>query len=203
MNISENTIILFISDNGDILGSHAHEVKERYIRDEKSLQYYLRTKGKPYITAMRTPLIIKWPNAVKPGRTNDVLVNSVDLAPTIIDLAGIKVPEKMSGLSMAGWCVVNDGPKQEALYTGLYDGKEAWRGVWDRRYLYANLDYQVLYDHYTDPQETKNLFNSPDHQELKAKMQLKLEQLAEKTRDPMLSKIQQRVVAQNLNQISK
>ncbi|MFT7034094.1 MAG: arylsulfatase A-like enzyme [Cyclobacteriaceae bacterium] len=199
MKISENTIILFISDHGDILGSHAHEVKERYIKNGKSLEYYLRTKGKPYITVMRTPLIVKWPNAIEPGRTNDVLVNSVDLAPTLIDLAGIKVPEKMSGHSMVGWGVGNDGPKQEALYTGLYTGKQAWRGVWGGRYLYSNLDYQVLYDHYTDPYETKNLFNDPEYKELQSEMQLKLEKLAEQTGDPMLAKIKGTVVAQKLN----
>ncbi len=92
MDIDDNTIVLFISDHGDVLGSHAHEIKDRYIKAGKSLQYYLRTKGKPYITAMRTPLIIKWPAVIQPGKINDVLVNSVDIAPTLLDLASLKVP---------------------------------------------------------------------------------------------------------------
>jgi hypothetical protein len=100
---------------------------------------------------------------------------------------------------MVGWGVGNDGPKQEALYTGLYTGKQAWRGVWGGRYLYSNLDYQVLYDHYTDPYETKNLFNDPEYKELQSEMQLKLEKLAEQTGDPMLAKIKGTVVAQKLN----
>ncbi|MEQ6120631.1 sulfatase-like hydrolase/transferase [Reichenbachiella sp. MALMAid0571] len=191
MKISDNTIVLFISDHGDILGSHSHEVKERYIQEGKKLEFYLRTKGKPYITALRTPLIIKWPAVIKPGKVNDVLVNSVDIAPTLIDLAGVKVPSKMSGQSMAGWCISDNGPKQDALYLGLFQGKNAWRGVWDGRFLYSTLDYEVLYDHYTDPYETKNLFNDPDYSELKKEMQSKLEKLAISTGDPIISEIRQ------------
>lgn len=190
MKIEDNTIVLFVSDHGDVLGSHAHEIKQRYIKEGKSLQYYLRTKGKPYITAMRTPLIVKWPAAIQPGKTNDVLVNSVDVAPTLLDLAGLNIPAQMSGKSMAGWCLGDDGPKQKELYVGLFDGKSAWRGVWDGRYLYANLDYKVLYDHQTDPYEMNNLFDNPDSRELKAKMQQELEQLAQETGDPLLGKIQ-------------
>lgn len=190
MGVSDNTIVLFISDHGDILGSHAHEVKERYIREGKSLQYYLRTKGKPYITAMRTPLIVKWPSSIKPGRTSDVLVNSVDLAPTLLHLAGLDIPPQMSGLSMAQWCLGDSGPKQDALYVGLFDGHEAWRGVWDGRYLYSTLDYPVLYDHYTDPYETRNLYDDPDYEELQRKMHGKLEALSLKTGDPLLPTIQ-------------
>ncbi len=90
---------------------------------------------------------------------------------------------------MAGWCLDNDGPKQKELYVGLFDGKAAWRGVWDGRHLYSNLDYKVLYDHQTDPYEMNNLFDNPDFLELKAKMQHELEQLAEETGDPLLGSI--------------
>lgn len=189
MNIEENTIIFFVSDHGDVLGAHAKEVKERYLREKKPLTYYLRTKGKPYITALRIPWIISYPGTIAPGQINDVLVNSVDLAPTLLDLAGLEVPENMSGRSMASWCTGNEGPQREALYLALWEDKQAWRGIWDGRYLYANLDYQVFYDHETDPYELNNLFGDPRYAEEQRMMEQKLLDLVKSTGDPILPRI--------------
>ncbi len=190
MEIAENTIVFFVSDHGDVLGAHAAEVKERYLQEKKVLTYYLRTKGKPYTTALRVPFIIRWPGQIEPGQVNDVLINSVDLAPTLLDLAGQPVPAHMSGRSMAGWCISDDGPEKQALYLGLWENQQAWRGVWDGRYLYSNLDYQVFYDHQNDPHEIDNLFNQPEHRQAQRSMEEKLLELAEATGDPILPRLE-------------
>ena len=53
-----------------------------------------------YDEAMRMPLIIRYPGKIKPGSKNDDLVNNIDFAPTIIDVAGIKIPVEMQGESL-------------------------------------------------------------------------------------------------------
>ena len=110
----------------------------------RNLNNTIRTKGKPFSTAFRIPLIIKSPDVYQPGQKTDALVSSVDLVPTILDLAGIKVPDYLQGTSMANWINKGTGPKQSAVYLGLHTGKNAWRAVWDGKYLLSTLDYKLF-----------------------------------------------------------
>jgi N-acetylglucosamine-6-sulfatase len=81
--ILDNTIIIYGSDNGFFLGAHQFGDK-RLMYDE----------------SLRVPLIIRYPKVIKPGTTNSNMVLNIDITPTIIELAGGKVPENMQGTSM-------------------------------------------------------------------------------------------------------
>jgi arylsulfatase A-like enzyme len=177
LGIDRNTIVLYVSDHGDFLGSHC-DVKERGWR--------LRGKAAPYATAFRIPLIIRWPGTIPPNQVCDELVSSVDLTPTILELAGFPVPTCMQGRSMAGWCVNGEGPRKRALYIGLGNPQTGWRAVWDRRFVYSPGQFNILYDHETDPHEMINLIDSADHEPEKQRLQNLLLELAEETADPML-----------------
>jgi len=76
--LDKNTIVIFIGDNGESL---------------------LRGKGTLYRRGLNVPLIIRWPDHVKPGSTSNVLVSGEDLAPTILASAGIEPAKGMSGIS--------------------------------------------------------------------------------------------------------
>lgn len=178
LGIDDDTIIFYTSDHGDKLGSHC---------DPK--EGNLRGKAAPYATAFRIPLIIRWPRKIESGQVCDALVNSVDLTPTLLDLAGIEVPPSMQGDSMASWCLTGQGKVNSALYLGLggANGKGGWRAIWDRRYVYSPVGrYGILYDHETDPYETRNLIDSSEHEDIRHRMDELLITLAEKTEDPML-----------------
>jgi arylsulfatase A-like enzyme len=169
-----NTIILYTSDHGDRLGSHAGS------------QGKLRGKGSPHANAFRIPLIVRWPGQIPPGQVCDALAGSVDLAPTILDLAGLPPIEGMQGQSMAGWCVNGAGPRHEAIWIGLGD----WRAAWDGRWLYARGGkYRLLYDHETDPHEMNNLFDDSSYAKTRMRMHRLLVELAEKAEDPLLAKL--------------
>ena len=197
LGIDENTIILYTSDHGDRLGSHTVFGPTASKTDGN-----IRGKGCPYASAFRIPLIVRWPKAVKPGQVCNGLVSSVDLAPTLLDLAGLKVPETYQGGSMAGWCLGRKGHTNEAVYLGIGGldprkvkgkGRRAWRAVWDGRYLFAPPtppnNYRHLYDHKTDPYEMTNLIDSPDHGAERKRMKTLLLELAKKTKDPMLDRL--------------
>ncbi len=170
----DNTIILYTSDHGDRLGSHTGP-------DGK-----FRGKAAPFATAFRIPLIVHWPDKIRP-RVCDVLVSSVDLAPTILDLAGLSVPSTMQGDSMAGWCTTGKGPDNDAVYLGLGSPRRGWRALWDGRYVYSAGRYKLLYDHRRDPHEMKNL---RDNSELAARLHHQVLELAAKTDDPALPVLQ-------------
>jgi len=185
----ENTVIMYVSDHGDVLGNHNKEIVQKYVETNRNVNNTLRTKGKPFSTAFRIPLIISGPGMQERGVTNEALVSSVDLAPTILDLAGITVPKYMQGKSMAGWYRKGKGPDQPYIYLGLHTGENAWRAIWDGQHLLSELDYQLMYDYQTDPQEQNNLYHSPDHRKLKEDLRYELMILAAQTKDPIIKRL--------------
>lgn len=79
--LSKNTIIVFMGDNGAAL---------------------LRGKGTLYEYGLKVPLIVKWPEVVKPGNSSAQLLSGEDIAPTFLDIAGVKPPKEMTGRSFTG-----------------------------------------------------------------------------------------------------
>ena len=69
--------------------------------------------------------------------------------------------------------------------------QNGWRVVWDGRYVYSPLGYNVLYDHQTDLYEMNNLFNLPEHAAVRRRMCQLLAELAEKTEDPLLPQVRE------------
>jgi len=79
--VLDNTVVFFITDNG---------------------RPFPRCKTSVYDSGIQSPLLVQWPDRIKPGSTCDSLVSSVDLAPTILALAGLPSPETFQGKSYAG-----------------------------------------------------------------------------------------------------
>ncbi len=77
-NLLDNTLILFMGDNGGAL---------------------LRGKGTLYDLGIHVPLLVRWPGKIKPGKMSDILISGEDIAPTLLDAAGLKPDEKMTGKS--------------------------------------------------------------------------------------------------------
>ncbi|MBP3959416.1 sulfatase [Gemmata sp. G18] len=83
---SENTIVIYLHDNG-------------WIQDETSANFAPKSKRSPYDGGLRTPILVKWPGHVKPGEL-DRLASSIDLAPTILHAVGAKPSRGMSGIDL-------------------------------------------------------------------------------------------------------
>jgi arylsulfatase A-like enzyme len=80
--LTENTIVVYTSDQGFFLGDHGWYDK-RFMYEE----------------SLRMPLVIRWPREVRAGEVNDDIVTNVDFAPTFLDAAGVEVPGRMQGSS--------------------------------------------------------------------------------------------------------
>ena len=91
--ISDNTIVLYIADNGwapvDRLAKNS----------EWWLDFAPRSKGSPFEMGIRTPIMISWPGRVKPGRSDD-LASSLDLLPTALKACGIEPPANQPGIDL-------------------------------------------------------------------------------------------------------
>ncbi|WP_341220717.1 sulfatase [Polaribacter atrinae] len=97
----DNTIIVYTGDQGFMLGEHDY-IDKRWMYDE----------------SMRMPFFVRYPESIKKGSHTDAIINNADFAPTLIDLAGGKAPEKMQGNSFKHILETGKEPKnwQQATY---------------------------------------------------------------------------------------
>jgi arylsulfatase A-like enzyme len=150
--LDRDTIVLFTSDHGDMLGSQG-----------------ARLKRKPWEESIRVPGILRYPAKVRPGRRVETLFSHVDMTPTLLSLCGVKVPPAMSGHNLAEVVLGRTEQGPEAVFFQIFvpfagDGTpHPWRGVRTRRYMYARTASGpwVLYDLATDPDELTNLATDP------------------------------------------
>ena len=100
-NLTDNTIIVYTSDQGFYMGEHGWFDK-RFMYEE----------------SLRTPLIISYPGHTKPGSVCHKLVQNIDYAPTFLELAGVKKPQEMVGRSLLP--VFDNGDAQKQWRTSIY-----------------------------------------------------------------------------------
>ena len=159
----DNTVILFCSDHGDALGDHGH------------IQ-----KWTMYDAAVRVPCIAWAPGRIASGRCDD-LIQLMDLAPTILDLAGVPVPSHWQSVSLCERLVEDHwakGPPREAVYAelardhlqraaeyALMRRDRRWKSV-----CYPGTEDGELYDLDTDPAERHNLWHDPAHADTRGRL---------------------------------
>jgi arylsulfatase A-like enzyme len=160
-----DTIVLFTSDHGDMLGSHGR-----------------RLKRKPWEESIRVPGILRYPAKAKQGRTSDALLTHVDLAPTLLALCGLPVPDDMQGADLSAVALGTTDRGPDSAFFQIFvpfagDGTpHPWRGVRTGRLMYARTEAGpwVLYDLKDDPYELKVLAHDPAHADLRKAMEAKL-----------------------------
>jgi len=162
----DNTIIVFMSDHGEMLGDHG-----------------LILKGCRFFDGLvRVPLIMSWPGQFAADLRCNALVETIDVAPTLMQACGLDIPLEMQGKSLLP---ILQGKADPAFHKKrvISEYREAMGGhadathasmVFDGRYksiFYHGHDVAELFDHRNDPEEYDNLWLAPDNE------QLKLEQL--------------------------
>lgn len=142
--------------------------------------------------SIRVPMLVRYPKLAKPGTTSDKMVLNVDIAPTILDLAGVKSPYKMHGQSMKP---LLEGEEADWRKDWLYEYFEfpavhmvrKQRGIRTERYKLIHYFEEPqefeLYDLQSDPDELDNLYGKPQYAELTAKLKARMEELRDETND--------------------
>lgn len=177
--LTENTIVVYASDQGFYLGEHGWFDK-RWIFEE----------------SVRTPLLVRWPGATKPGSVSRALVSNLDFAETFLDAAGVAIPDRMQGRSLvpllrgaapADW--------RTSFYYQYFEYPAPHRvaphyGVITDRYKLVHFtgggvaDTWELFDLQSDPHELQSVFGEPAYRATRAELEKELSRLRSELKVP-------------------
>jgi arylsulfatase A-like enzyme len=160
----ENTLIIFTSDHGEMLGDHG-----------------LRLKGcRFYEGAVHVPLIVSWPARVRQNLRSDALVELVDLVPTLLEAAGQRIPDAVQGRSLLPILSGASDPSahrefvrceyHDALDRPFASHANMLRNERFKLVLYHGREIGELYDLERDPDEYENLWGRPNVASLQAEL---------------------------------
>lgn len=174
--LAENTIVIYTSDQGFYLGEHGWFDK-RFVYNE----------------SFKTPLLIKWPNKITPGTTEDEMAQNLDFAQTFLEMAGIASPEDMQGESLMPLLLgQKDQWNREAVYYHYYEYPSVHMvkrhyAIVTKEYKLAHFYYDVdeweLYDRLADPLELNNVIDDPAYADTVADLKEKLAALRVQYKD--------------------
>ncbi|MBT8044624.1 MAG: sulfatase-like hydrolase/transferase, partial [Verrucomicrobiae bacterium] len=166
LNLDQNTAVVFLSDHGYLWGEHG-----------------LGGKWLLYEESIRTPIMIKLPGqeTKKQGVKLDGLTLNIDIAPTILDIAGVPIPSEMDGESLYPALRGKDAPKRKDFFmehvnvikvnTPIPDSMgvrtENWKYI---RYVNVEPEIEEMYHLKSDPLETHNLINDPKYAQEKQRL---------------------------------
>ena len=167
--LSENTVVVYMSDQGFFLGDHGWFDK-RWMYEE----------------SLRTPLLVRWPQGIPAGSARDELVQNLDIAQTLLELAGVEAPPSMQGRSLvpllrgeraADW--------RDAIYYQYFE-YPGWHmvrrhyGIRTRTHKlihYYEIGEWELFDLESDPDEVRSVHNEPRYAEIRTDLTRRLDSL--------------------------
>ncbi len=169
LGVLDDTLVIYTSDNGFFLGEHGWYDKR--FMDEPSI---------------RVPLLVRYPREVPASKIDEHIVLNIDFAPTILDFAGVEIPDEMQGRSLRP-LLQGKAPKdwRVAFYYRYYEYPQPHRvlphyGVRTERYKlvhYPTTDEWELFDLQVDPHEIRNLYNDPTYAGVVTKLKALLTKL--------------------------
>ncbi|MDO5608466.1 MAG: sulfatase [Capnocytophaga sp.] len=169
-NLAGNTIVIYISDQGFYLGEHGWFDK-RFMYEE----------------SFRTPMIIRYPKTQRAATQTDAFVMNVDIAPTLLEAAGVPVPQDMHGRSFLPLLQGKPFRPAENVYYHYYENGEhavsPHFGIRNNRYklirFYKRVESWELFDLKNDPHELHNIYGT------------KKQRIAKRLKKELLGKIRQ------------
>ena len=168
--LAENTIFVFTSDHGDMLGSQGEVKKQR-----------------PWEESIRVPFLLRWPQRFGwQGREVDALLDTPDILPTLLSLTDIPIPDTVEGRDFSATIEGGEDPSGGAalIYCphpfGQFlrpDGGREYRGIRTRNHTYArDLNGPwLLYDNEADPYQLDNLVNRASVSSIQAALEAQLQ----------------------------
>ena len=158
--LERETVFLFFSDHGDMLGSQGMDKKQ-----------------KPYEESIRVPFLLRYPGMGAAGRQLDAPIDLPDIMPTLLGLCGLPIPSTVEGIDFSAYLQGGPDPSDGSAllqcphpfgqwWTGV--GGRSYRGLRTRRHTYARAleGPWLLYDNEADPFQQDNLVGQPGQQGL-------------------------------------
>ncbi|HEX7367843.1 MAG TPA: sulfatase [Pelobium sp.] len=176
--IADNTIFIFTSDHGDLMGAHGQRYKQQ-----------------PYNESIKIPFLISYPKLFgKNAKTSDMLLNSPDIMPTLLSLSNLPIPSGVQGKDLSG---IMKGDHKDNTTASLISclqpfgtwskasGGKEYRGVYTKTYTYVkDLDGPwLLFDNQKDPFQQNNLVGNPKYASQQKSLEKQLKNLLKETND--------------------
>jgi arylsulfatase A-like enzyme len=152
--LAENTLIVFTSDHGELLGDHGLWMKGPFHYEE----------------LIRIPLIVRWPTGIRAGQSIQSLCSHVDLAPTILAAIGASIADEIEGLNALPLLQAEKETIRDHVITECVDDPNHLRlktiTTQNRKLTYYHgEDFGELYDLTTDPGEICNRWDDPEYRQ--------------------------------------
>jgi N-acetylglucosamine-6-sulfatase len=171
-----NTVIVFTSDNGYFYGEHGLSVERRLAYEE----------------SIRMPLLVRYPKVIKAGITRNEFALNIDIAPTLLELAGIKAPASMQGRSLVPLLEGRRPAWRNSFLIEYYSDKVfprilkmGYKAVRNEQWKYIHYleleGMDELYNLKTDPYEMKNLIHQSSAAGALNEMKQQMERLIKET----------------------
>ncbi len=170
----DNTVVMNTADHGYFLGEW-HFIDKRFMHEP----------------SIRIPLNIRYPKLIQPGTVLREMVLNIDIAPTVLDLAGVKISSQIQGRSIVPLIRGNSAGWRKDWYYAFYEfpGPNMVpknRGVRTERYKLIEYYEEIpkeyeLYDLQEDPKELHNLYGDPRYRDLTEKLMERLNELRKET----------------------
>ncbi|HUS05482.1 MAG TPA: sulfatase [Bryobacteraceae bacterium] len=179
--LADNTIVVFTSDHGEMLGSHG-----RY------------NKMVPYAEAVDVPLIVRWPRHIPGGQNRDTLYTPMDHLPTLASLCRLPKPGLADGLDLSGSVLGRKGPEPDAAlmmnFVSHWDFPESgtdwpeWRALRTTQHTYVHWlnGSEEFYDNIADPYQLRNLFDGRNAPEAMSRLRPRLQEMLRSSHDEFL-----------------
>jgi N-acetylglucosamine-6-sulfatase len=144
----DNTVVIFISDNGKHWGEHRMD-----------------TKSTAYEESVRVPFGMRYPALIPTPRVEDKLVANIDIAPTLYDLSETPIPNSVDGLSLVDLLSGGDQWRSHVLLEAWPD-RGHWTAIHTGQYIYIETDDDLseFYDLEADPFELTSMIDEPEYQ---------------------------------------
>ena len=155
--LAEDTLVIYMGDNGFSFGEHGL-IDKRHFYEESA----------------KVPFLLRWPERLEGGAPIDALIQNIDIAPTLLEVAGLSVPDYMQGESILPLLARQEVPWRDRIFYEYYWEQDFPQtptlfGVRTERYKYIRYhgiwDTNEFYDLQEDPDEMNNLISAPEHQE--------------------------------------
>lgn len=170
---AENTLVIFVTDHGDMVGAHRMWIKG----------------WMPYEECYRIPMVMRWPGRIRPGSVSPRLVQSMDIGHTLVDLLGLEPLAFPDGRSLAP---LVESPARtdwdDEVLCAFYGGELVYTQrmvITDRyKYVFNGFDFDELYDLEADPHEVRNMVADDAYDQVVTEMRGRLWRLMNRHGDP-------------------
>jgi len=162
----DNTVVIFLSDNGKHWGEHRMD-----------------TKSTAYEEAVKVPFAMRYPPLVPAPYIENKIVGNIDITPTVYELSETKMPEIIDGISLVT-LLTGNGEWRTSLLLEAWPDRGYWTAIHTGQYVYIETenDKSEFYDLAVDPYEMDNAINDPKYQSIIQELQQQLQ----KDKEPRL-----------------